>query len=123
MEHQLKRLTDYLIGLGIEGVAHTQQSYLAHLVGLYRDLESRGCAADVCCAGMFHSIYGTEIFQGFKLPLDCRPQIRELIGERAEFLAYVNCAVDRGSFDRAVQLGKPPYEVVDRLTGETIRLT
>ena len=44
---------------------------------------------------MFHSIYGTERFQGFTLPLERRPEVRNLIGERAERLAYLNCAMDR----------------------------
>ena len=39
---------------------------------------------------MFHSIYGTERFQGFTLPLERRGEISALIGERAERLAYLN---------------------------------
>lgn len=36
--------------------------------------------------GLFHSIYGTEGFQGFKLPFTNRKRIRALIGARAERL-------------------------------------
>ena len=43
---------------------------------------------------MFHSIYGTEKFQGFTLPLERRAEVRALIGDRAERLAYLNCAKD-----------------------------
>jgi hypothetical protein len=118
-----KRLTDYLVGVGVEGVGHTHKTYLAHLVGVYRDLERRGCPEDVCRAGMFHSIYGTERFQGFKLPLERRPEVRALIGERAERLAYLNCAVHRPSFDRAVEQAEGPYRIVDRLTGEEVELS
>ena len=31
---------------------------------VYRDLESQGFSEDVCRAGLLHSIYGTELFQG-----------------------------------------------------------
>src|SRR4051794_3677264 len=65
MDKDFKRLTDFLIGIGIEQVPHTHKSYLAHLIAVFRSLESRGCPEEVCRAGMFHSIYGTERFQGF----------------------------------------------------------
>jgi hypothetical protein len=119
----LKQFTDYLVGVGIDRVAHTNKTYLAHLVALYRLLEARGCGQDVCLAGMFHSIYGTEIFQGFKLPVERRPEVRALIGERAEQLAYLNCAIDRAVFDRAVEQQVGPYRVRDRLTGEEVELS
>lgn len=122
MEPNMKRLTDYLIGVGVEQVDHSNKSYLAHLIGLYRDLRERGCAEDVCRAGMFHSIYGTEKFQGFKLPVDRRLEVRTLIGERAEWLAYLNCAMQRASFDRAAEQAAGPYRIVDRLTDEEISL-
>src|SRR5688572_21929288 len=115
MSTGLKELTDFLRGEGIEGVGHTGRTYLAHLAAVYRLLAEQGYPEDVCRAGLFHSIYGTEKFQGFTLPLERRPQIRALIGERAERLAYLNCALDRPSLDRAVEGGA--LRVTDRLTG------
>lgn len=53
-------------------------------------------------AGLFHSIYGTEGFQGFSLPLSERPAIQKLIGEKAERLCFVFCMVDRYTFDETV---------------------
>jgi hypothetical protein len=122
MSHDLKGLSDFLLGVGIDKVGHTGKSYLAHLVGVYRLLEGAGCGVDVCRAGMFHSLYGTERFQGFTLPLGRRPEVRALIGERAERLAYINCAMDRASFDRAVARGAAPYRLLDRLTGAEVEL-
>jgi hypothetical protein len=72
---------------------------------------------------MFHSIYGTELFQGFKLPLERRTEVRDLIGERAERLGYLNCAMDRASFDRAVEIDEEPYRFTDRISKEEIRLS
>jgi hypothetical protein len=69
MEKNFKRLTDYLIAEGVNEIGHTNKTYLAHVIGVYRYMEARGCTQELCRAGMFHSIYGTELFQGFKLPL------------------------------------------------------
>jgi hypothetical protein len=123
MSTGFKRLTDYLVDLGVQEVAHTHKSFLAHLIGVYRYVEARGGSEELCRAGMFHSIYGTELFQGFKLPLERRPEVRELIGERAERLAYLNCAMDRASFDRAAEQAEGPYRFRNRLTGEEVELS
>ena len=98
MHANYKQWTDFLVNLGIEKVAHTEKTYLGHLINVYRLMEAEGCDDELCRAGMFHSIYGTERFQGFKLPLESRAEVRGLIGARAEKLAYLNCAMDRPSF-------------------------
>jgi hypothetical protein len=118
-----RQMTDFLVGLGIDKVGHTQKTYLGHLVNVYRLMEAQGCDEELCRAGMFHSIYGTERFQGFKLPLDNRPDVRALIGERAERLAYLNCAMDRASFDLALEEDAEPYRFRDRITGEQVQLS
>jgi hypothetical protein len=122
MDTDYKRLTSYLVKLGIEDVPHTQKTYMGHLVAVHRFMETEGCEIPVCRAGMFHSIYCTERFQGFKLPLERRQELRELIGERAEKLAYMNCAMDRATFDKALKDGVEPYRFRDRISGEEIAL-
>jgi hypothetical protein len=122
MDKEFKRMTDFLLGIGIEQVPHTHKSYLAHLIAVFRDLESLGCPQDVCRAGMFHSIYGTEKFQGFTLPLDRRDEVRALIGDRAEYLAYLNCAMDRASFDQVLDRKIDPLPIIDRITGQEVQL-
>src|SRR5438067_5033327 len=122
MQTSYKHLTDFLVELGIEKVPHSQKSYLGHLVSVYRLMENEGCTEEVCRAGMFHSIYGTEKFQRFALPLASRPEVRTLIGDRAERLAYINCAMDRASFDRALEHPAGPYRILDRLNGEEIAM-
>ena len=123
MDKNWKRFTDFLIAEGIDQVAHSNKTYLAHLIAVYKYMEARGCSEELCRAGMFHSIYGTERFQGFKLPLERRPEVRDLIGPRAEWLAYLNCAMDRAPFDRAVAKGEEPFLYVDRITKEEIQLS
>ena len=118
-----KQWTDFLIDLGIEKVPHSQKSYLGHLVSLYRLMESEGCTDELCRAGMFHSIYGTEKFQGFKLGLEDRTKVRDMIGERAEKLAYLNCAMDRTTFDAVLEQAGATYRFVDRITKEPVELS
>jgi hypothetical protein len=123
MDQDFKRMTDFLVGIGIERIPHTEKSYLAHLIAVYRDLAIQGYSQDVCRAGMFHSIYGTEKFQGFTLPLERRAEVRALIGDRAEWLAYLNCAMDRASFDGLVEQQAEPYRIRDRIRGESVELS
>ena len=122
MGDRLKSMTDYLVGLGIDRISHTGKTYLTHLIAVYRGLRSWGCDEEVCLAGMFHSIYGTEMFQGFKLPFDRRGEVCEKIGERAERLAYWNCAMDRESFDQAVLNSSGPYRFQSRVNDETFEV-
>jgi hypothetical protein len=123
MDTNLKYLTDFLVGLGVERIGHTNKTYLGHLVGVYRLMQTGACDEELCRAGMFHSIYGTQQFQGFTLPLERRGEVRALIGERGERLAYLNCAMDRASFDRALEDHTEPYRIADRLTGQGIEIS
>ncbi|MGV3724352.1 MAG: DUF6817 domain-containing protein [Actinomycetota bacterium] len=108
MAHDFRKLTDYLVSVGADKIPHTETRFLSHLIGVYRDLKEWEAEEHVCLAGLFHSIYGTEMFQGFSLPLSERSSIRELIGERAERLAYINCALTRASLDASVAVGGTP---------------
>lgn len=105
---------DFLVALGTGGVRHTKQyatnnemregSFLDHLTGTESILSAWDCPTHLCHAGLFHSIYGTESFQAFSVPLttEARSRVRGVIGERAEMLAFVNCVMERDSLDRAV---------------------
>ena len=122
MAATFKQLTDFLVNLGIEQVAHTQKNYLAHLISVYNLMKSSGCDEELCRAGLFHSIYGTEKFQGFKLELDQREELTELIGSRAERLAYWNCLMDRSSLDALLGQENEPHLLRNRETGEEMPL-
>lgn len=123
MPATFKQLTDFLVNLGIEQIAHTQKNYLAHLISVYKLMQFSGCEEDMCRAGLFHSIYGTEKFQGFKLPLAQRAELADLIGSRAERLAYWNCQMDRGSLDELLAQDHEPFLLRNRESGETMPLT
>ena len=123
MPATFKQLTDFLVNLGIEQIAHTQKNYLAHLISVYKLMQAAGCDEDLCRAGLFHSIYGTEKFQGFKLPLDRRAELAELIGSRSERLAYWNCLMDRGSLDELLAQADEPFLLRNRESGEAMPLS
>jgi len=118
-----KRMSNFIRAVGADDVEHSQRTYLAHAIGVHNDMKRWGCDDELCRAGMFHSIYGTELFQRFTLPLERRDDVRELIGERAEWFAYLNCAMDREQFDRSVFQTEGPYSVLDRFTGEQVPMS
>lgn len=123
MAPKFKELTDFFISIGADDVAHTEKTYMAHGIGVYNDLKAWGCDEEICHAGLFHSIYGTELFQKFALPTERRGDLQALIGERAEKLAYVNCFMDRATLDAQLQQPEGPYAIRHRETGEMIPLS
>ena len=123
MDMPMKAMTDYIIRLGADKIPHTKKTYLAHAIGVYNDMKAWKEDDEMCRAAMFHSIYGTEGFQDFTLPLDRRDEMRTFIGERAECLAYANCAMDRASFFALVDTYQDRYQLKDRITGGTIDLS
>jgi hypothetical protein len=120
MAPTFKELTAYFTKVGADQVSHTEKSYVAHAIGVYTDLKEWGFDEDFARIGLFHSIYGTQLFQGFTLPLEKRGEIRDMIGEYPEHLVYVNCAMDRDSFDAQVPRREAPYAILDRFTSEHI---
>ena len=81
-------------------------------MGVQSVLRSWGAEEHLTHAALFHSIYGTEGFQGYKLPLSHRKEIADLIGPRAERLAFIFCMVDRFTVDATVlpPKARPPRE-------------
>src|SRR5437764_3191874 len=102
MEYKFKDLTNYIISLGAADIRHSDKTYLAHAIGVYNDMKAWGGTDELCRAALFHSIYGTQGFQSFTLPLDRQPELRALIGDYAEKIAYFNCFMDRDSLDAQV---------------------
>ncbi|CAJ1949303.1 unnamed protein product [Cylindrotheca closterium] len=81
-----------------------------HLKGVQAVLRYWGAPDHLANAGLFHSIYGTEGFQGFSLPLAERQAIQQLIGKEAERLCFWFCMVDRSTLDQTVMDWDKPLE-------------
>jgi len=123
VERSLREMTDFFQEIGAADLRHTHKTYLAHAISVYTDLKKWGCDEELCRVGIFHSIYGTEKFQAFTLSLQRRGEIRELIGERAEWLAYLNCAVLRASIEPNLDSEEGPFVIEDRIAGKEVELT
>ena len=122
MSASFQELVDYFHALATEDVTHTEGTYMGHCFTVYRDMKKWGFDEELARAGLFHSIYGTGLFQRFKLPVEKREEVRELIGERAERLAYLNCAIIYDEFDAELARGGETFRMTSRLTGEPIEL-
>ena len=123
MESRFKQMTEFIRKIGADEVEHSDKTYLAHAIGVHNNLKTWGCDEDVCSAGIFHSIYGTERFQKFTLSLDRRGELQKLIGEKSERLAYLNCCMDRDVFDNLVIQADGPFLFRDHFTDKTVELT
>lgn len=120
------QLIDFLHSLGTAEIDHSGHDFLTHLKAVHDLLEKHDAGPELAAAGLFHSIYGTEKFQGFSLPLTERERVRSLIGERAEFVAWLNCIMDRGTFDAAISAalaGERTLSINDRSGNPPIELT
>jgi hypothetical protein len=103
-------------------VTHSGRTFFEHLVGVHDLLQQRRAPSYVCLAGLFHSIYGTNVFRHQTVPINNRDLIVDLIGEHAELLAFIFCSCERPkALIQAAQRG-PPYRVINQRDGEMIPL-
>jgi hypothetical protein len=119
-EQQVARAMELLDEVGAVDVEHPSGTLLQHLRGTYDMLASWGCPEHVCLAGLYHSVYGTEVFQRETIPLEARSSVREAIGDEAEELAFLYCAIRRSSLYDNLDEGAP-HAVEDR-SGQRIPL-
>jgi hypothetical protein len=106
---------------GAVETAHSDADLLAHLVGVHDLLRDWGSDGTLCDVGLFHSVYGTEIFPSGTVPRELRPAVRELIGDEAELLVHLFGVVTRSSIFDAAFDGEP--FLLETRTGEHIGLT
>lgn len=84
--------------LGAHVTSHSRRTLLAHLRGTHDLLAEWGNEPHVCIAGLFHSVYGTYVFDKRAADLSKRGQIRDVIGPDAERLVHLFCVTDRRCF-------------------------
>jgi hypothetical protein len=75
---------------GTGSASHSGRTLRKHLIATAQLLEAWGNTQSVCNAGLFHSIYGH-----IAASLEYRTEIRAVIGDQAELLAYLFCTSDR----------------------------
>jgi hypothetical protein len=111
---------DYLDRHSAGETAHSERHLLEHLIGTEGLLRQWGAAEHICRAGLMHSIYGTESFDVVSVALDQREEVRALIGQRAERIAFLFCVMTRQSFFDAIDGRRRDLD--DRVTGEALVL-
>lgn len=115
-------MVDFLRAHSVDEYAHSHTTLLAHLVGVHVMLRSWAMPETVCNVGLFHSIYGTDVYKDQALPVALRAQVASYIGAEAERLVYLFCIMERQSlFDCLSQA--PPRHVRCRLSGIAHELT
>ena len=76
-------------------LSHSGRSFLAHLVGTHRILVAWRMPPSVCAAGLLHSAYSTQFYPHSLLAYSDRNHLREIVGQRAEYLIACFCNLDR----------------------------
>lgn len=90
-ERELKAL-DY-ISRRTSNLPHSNTTFFTHLYNTYCILKKWGLSSDVCLAGLYHSVYGTEYYNA-KLDVN-EKMIQSLIGPYANQLVKYFCQPNR----------------------------
>jgi hypothetical protein len=81
-EHEKECL--YFIGQNTKGMQHSGITFTEHLFNTFCILKHLNASPEVCLAGLFHSIYGTEFYKNQVNVKE--PEVINLIGEYANSL-------------------------------------
>ena len=84
---------DYLKELHADQTFHSGRTLYEHLCKVEEILRICRCEEEICLAGLYHSVYGTNAFT--VITTTDRDKVKEIIGERAEFLAWLFCNAQR----------------------------
>lgn len=84
----IEPVIDFLKQNNAASNGHSGRNLIDHLVGTADLLAQWNCDMDVVLAGLCHSVYGTDSYHTVTIDHSRRDEIRALIGERAERLAW-----------------------------------
>ena len=104
-----------LESLDAHRTSHSRRTLLAHLRGTQDLLVEWGNPPAVCVAGLFHSVYGTYVFDKRSADWSMRGHIGDVIGTRAEGLVHLFCVADRRCFYE--HLGESRFRLRDIVDG------
>ena len=90
-----KTKIEFLKKIGTDKVNHKEGgTLLDHLINTSERLRDMRCEDFVQDAGLFHSVYGTVYFMPEGGLVENRQNVKDLIGEQAEEIAYLFCIID-----------------------------
>lgn len=122
MKFTQKQKLAFLEQHGARAMGHGGRNLIMHLQGTEGLLLQWGACQDLCDAGLFHSVYGTESFGKNLIPSTLRTQVQEMIGQKAERLAWLFGMLTKGSF-YAMLDQKEDYQIQNRYTDEQMKVT
>ena len=97
----------FLLEVGTKNQRHGQRTLYDHLVGTWKLLKGWGCSREICNAGLFHSIYGTQVYLPSTIPIKNRKVVQDLIGKSAENLVYLFHITPPNRFEYFVTMREP----------------
>ena len=86
---------DFLKSIGSDKIEHSGETLLEHLIGTSEKLKEMGAPQYLQDAGLFHSVYGTVYFMPDDGLIENRQVVKNLIGDKAEEIAYWFCILDK----------------------------
>jgi hypothetical protein len=95
---------DFLKSIGSNNILPSGQNLLDHLIGTSNKLKDLGEPEYLQDAGLFHSVYGTVYFLPENGLVDDRQTIKNIIGEKAEELAYWFCILEKPRIDNILKI-------------------
>ena len=96
----------YLLSQGAASIPHSGYTLWDHLAGVHSILQVCGAKDYVCRAGLFHSVYGTNVFKTVTIRASRRGEVQNLIGIDAESLVWAFCNLPRPQiFEKSLQGG------------------
>jgi (p)ppGpp synthase/HD superfamily hydrolase len=84
----INKVIEFLLDNDADENAHSGRNLLDHLLGTAELLMEWECDKDLVLAGLCHSIYGTDSYHTVTIDPSRRDEVRALIGEKAEKLAW-----------------------------------
>lgn len=100
-------LVEFIKELAVN-IPHSKRTFFEHLFNTMLRLEVLKGSEDVCRAGLFHSVYGTEFFNYNNSSQISREVVRGMIGEYSEKLAYEFCTL-RDRYNKIIN-NEPSYD-------------
>ena len=97
----------FLLEVGTKNQPHGHRTLYEHLIGTWKLLKEWGCSRDICNAGLFHSIYGTQVYLPSTIPIEDRKVVQNLIGKTAENLVYLFHITPPDRFEHFVTMHEP----------------
>lgn len=92
---KLEQCIEFLNDRGVQKTKHSGRTLYVHLKRTFDILKAANLSEDVCFAGLFHSIYGNNIFTHKAVEHSERQTLKALIGDYSELLVWTFCALER----------------------------